>query len=63
MSELLLLAYESVGVIYGDIGTSLYASVQDKVQNAVFTPIKSVKKIVLLLLAVGPFKSQSAFHF
>lgn len=53
----------ALGIGNGDIGTSLYASVQDKVQNAVFTPIKSVKKIVLLLLAVGPFKSQSAFHF
>jgi hypothetical protein len=44
----------ALGIGNSDIGTSLYASVQDKVQNAVFSPIKSVKKIVLLLLAVRP---------
>ncbi|EEA24909.1 hypothetical protein TMatcc_008011 [Talaromyces marneffei ATCC 18224] len=41
----------ALGIGNSDIGTSLYASVQDKVQNAVFSPIKSVQKIVLLLLA------------
>ncbi|KAF3407017.1 hypothetical protein DPV78_000413 [Talaromyces pinophilus] len=41
----------ALGIGNSDIGTSLYASVQDKVQNAVFSPIKNVKKIVLLLLA------------
>lgn len=46
----------ALGIGNGDIGTSLYANVQEKVQNAVFAPIKSVKKIVLLLLAVGPFR-------
>lgn len=44
----------ALGIGNSDIGTSLYASVQDKVQNAVFSPIKNVKKIVLLLLAVRP---------
>lgn len=43
----------ALGIGNSDIATSLYASIQDKIQNAVFTPIKSVKKIVLLLLTVG----------
>lgn len=42
----------ALGIGNSDIGTLLYASVQDKVQNAVFSPIKNIKKIVLLLLAV-----------
>lgn len=51
----------ALGIGNSDIGTSLYASVQDKVQNAVFSPIKNVKKIVLLLLAVRPSNSRLPF--
>lgn len=52
----------ALGIGSSDIGTSLYASVQDKVHSAVFAPIKSVKKIVLLLLAVR-LQFQTAVHF
>lgn len=59
----LAIALLALGIGNSDIGTSLYASVQDKVQNAVFSPIKSVKKIVLLLLAVRQLIPNSRLLF
>ncbi|EED18710.1 conserved hypothetical protein [Talaromyces stipitatus ATCC 10500] len=46
----LAIALLALSIGNSEIGVSLYASVQDKIHNAVFSPIKNPRKLVLLLL-------------